>query len=136
MTAAAGTTLADRIDAMERAFEFMLGYARQERADETQGQPSPIRDYLKIADDALDGLSKITAGALGAPVNGKAQAAYDAVLRVVHEDALKTREAIALALSQPRISSRLIDNINASVHIRALLTDLFLIDEALKSGTA
>ena len=27
---------------------------------------------------------------------------------------------------------KLIDNLNASIHIRALLTDLFLIDETLK----
>jgi len=26
----------------------------------------------------------------------------------------------------------LIDNLNASIHVRALLTDLFLLDEALK----
>jgi len=26
-----------------------------------------------------------------------------------------------------------VDNLNASIHIRALLTDVFLIDEALKS---
>jgi hypothetical protein len=35
-------------------------------------------------------------------------------------------------LAQPAIGSQLIDNLNASIHVRALLTDLFLIDEALK----
>ena len=38
-----------------------------------------------------------------------------------------------LVLAQPSISSQLIDNLNASIHLRALLTDLFLIDEILKS---
>jgi hypothetical protein len=28
----------------------------------------------------------------------------------------------------------MIDNLNASIHLRALLTDLFLIDESLKGG--
>jgi len=37
-----------------------------------------------------------------------------------------------LVLNQPVISSQLIDNLNASIHLRALLTDLFLIDEILK----
>jgi hypothetical protein len=37
-----------------------------------------------------------------------------------------------LVLSQATISSQLIDNLNASIHLRALLTDLFLIDEILK----
>jgi hypothetical protein len=36
-------------------------------------------------------------------------------------------------LAQPSISSQLIDNLNASIHVRALLTDLFLIDEILKT---
>ncbi len=35
-------------------------------------------------------------------------------------------------LTQPSISSQLIDNLNASIHLRALLTDLFLVDEILK----
>jgi hypothetical protein len=32
------------------------------------------------------------------------------------------------------IISPLVDNLNASIHLRALLTDIFLIDEALKRG--
>jgi hypothetical protein len=34
------------------------------------------------------------------------------------------------------ISSALIDNLNASIHLRALLTDLFLIDSAQKAAAA
>jgi hypothetical protein len=41
--------------------------------------------------------------------------------------------AIELVLAQPAISSQLIDNLNASIHLRALLTDLFLIDEILRT---
>jgi hypothetical protein len=37
-------------------------------------------------------------------------------------------------LAQKALSSQLIDNLNASIHIRALLTDIFLIDEALKGS--
>jgi hypothetical protein len=36
-------------------------------------------------------------------------------------------------LEQVSISSQLVDNLNASIHLRALLTDLFLIDEVLKA---
>ena len=43
------------------------------------------------------------------------------------------RAAIQLVLAQPSISSQLVDNLNASIHLRALLTDLFLIDEVLKA---
>ena len=37
-----------------------------------------------------------------------------------------------LVLAQPGISSQLVDNLNASIHLRALLTDLFLVDEVLE----
>ena len=42
---------------------------------------------------------------------------------------------LRLVLAQPGISSQMIDNINASIHVRALLTDVFVVDEILK-GTA
>ena len=51
---------------------------------------------------------------------------------VVADDISKTRKALALVLSQPRISSELVDNLNASMHLRAVLTDLFLISEAAR----
>ena len=44
--------------------------------------------------------------------------------------------AIRLVLAQSSIGSQLIDNLNASIHLRALLTDLFLLDEALKINPA
>jgi hypothetical protein len=37
-----------------------------------------------------------------------------------------------LVLAQPSISSQLIDNLNASIHLRALLTDLSLVGEIVK----
>ena len=39
-------------------------------------------------------------------------------------------------LAQPAISSQLIDNLNASSHLRALLTDLFLISEIVRTRAA
>jgi hypothetical protein len=36
-----------------------------------------------------------------------------------------------LVLAQPTIGSQLIDNLNASIHLRALLADLFLVTEIL-----
>ena len=41
--------------------------------------------------------------------------------------------AMELVLAQPAISSQLIDNLNASIHLRALLTDLFLLGEILRN---
>jgi hypothetical protein len=57
---------------------------------------------------------------------------YLAFLSVLEKDAQDSLASIHLVLAQPTISSQLIDNLNASIHLRALLTDLFLIDEILK----
>ena len=48
-------------------------------------------------------------------------------------DAEKSLQAIDMVLALPSIGSQVIDNLNASIHIRALLTDIFLVDEALSS---
>jgi len=51
---------------------------------------------------------------------------------VLARDAQSSIAAIELVLVQPAISSQLIDNLNASIHLRALLTDLFLVTEILQ----
>ena len=60
-------------------------------------------------------------------------APYRAFIAVVDRDAKDSQAAIQLVLALPAISSQVVDNLNASIHLRALLTDLFLIDEVLKS---
>jgi hypothetical protein len=57
---------------------------------------------------------------------------YGVFLSVMERDAQDSIAAMELVLAQPALSSQLIDNLNASIHLRALLTDLFLIDEILK----
>ena len=51
---------------------------------------------------------------------------------MLDRDSRDSLAAIELVLAQPAISSQLIDNLNASIHLRALLTDLFLVDEILR----
>jgi hypothetical protein len=70
------------------------------------------------------------AGAELAGAAGRDDAAR-AFLEVVQGDLDKAGAAIRL-LAQNAISSQLVDNLNASIHLRALLTDLFLIDESLQ----
>ncbi len=60
---------------------------------------------------------------------------YEAFIAVLDRDAQSARAAVRLVLAQPGVSSQLVDNLNASIHLRALLTDVFLVDEVLK-GTA
>ena len=115
----------ERIDAIESSYEFMLAYAAQglEREDGPAG--SQIREYLLSMATALNGLAECC-GAVGRS-DGIA-----GFLGVLEADASKAGAAVSLVLAQPSISSQLVDNLNASIHLRALLTDLFLIDEALK----
>lgn len=61
-----------------------------------------------------------------------------ALVSIVDGDARDSLAAIQLVLAEPVISSRLIDNLNAPIRLRALLADLFLIGETVgaTSGTA
>jgi hypothetical protein len=121
-----------RCDAIEECYEFMLAYAGQGLAGEDSGGKSAqIREYLTRCNDALTGLS----GFLGGFVKTLDLDArpYAAFLQVIERDANDSQAAVQLVLAQPSISSQLVDNLNASIHIRALLTDLFLIDEVFKT---
>ena len=119
-------TLAERIEAVEQAYEFMLAYAAQGREDDGGGS---VRQFLERAAAALEGLA---AAASPHPLDATTRQAFAAFLEVLDDDARKARAALQFVLAQKSISSQLVDNLNASIHLRALLTDVFLIDEALK----
>ena len=55
---------------------------------------------------------------------------------VLDRDAHDSLAAMELVLVQPVISSQLIDNLNASMHLRALLTDVFLLGETRRTHRA
>lgn len=128
--------LKDRCGRIEECYEFMLAYAAQGlRAEPGGGKGSQLRTLLTRADDALDGLAVLfttIARAEKLEPAGK----YDAFIAVLARDASDARAAIGLVLAQPSISSQLVDNLNASIHLRALLTDLFLIDEIVRPEAA
>jgi len=121
-------SLDERIEAIEQAYELMLAYAAQGRRDDTD-ESSSIRRFLHRADAALDGFAACLSDQLAD--RGEAYADFIAVLA---DDAGRSRAALRLVLAQPALSSQIIDNLNASIHVRALLTDIFLIDEARKGG--
>ena len=61
---------------------------------------------------------------------------FAAFLAVLDRDARDSLAAMELVLAQPAISSQLVDNLNASMHLRALLTDVFLLGEVLRTQRA
>jgi hypothetical protein len=115
-------SLARRIDAIEGAYEFFLAYAAQ--GVKGQGADGEVRAQLEVMRSALTGL----AAAFGEKASGTAEP----FVKVLGRDADSSLAAVNLVLAQEAISSQLIDNLNASIHIRALLTDIFLLDETQK----
>ena len=123
----------ERCDVIEEFYEFLLGYAAQGlQSDEGSPAGREVRTHLEQAREALIGLPESCRQAihdhqLEPPVK------YDAFCRTLERDAGDSLAALQLVLAQPAISSQLIDNLNASSHLRALLTDLFLFGEILRT---
>jgi len=126
------TDIQERCDTIEACYEFTLSYAAQGLPTD-EGSPSgkQLRDHLARAVAALSGIEASCATALKQEQLAPAEK-YQAFFAVLARDAQSTLVAIELVLAQPAISSQLIDNLNASMHLRALLTDLFLIAEILE----
>ena len=124
------------IDTIEEAYEFMLAYAAQGLSGEAGSKPGgQLREFLSRAATAMaslgDVFSRLVAEERLAPADQ-----YGRYRDLLVADAQRSLAALELVLAQPSISSQLIDNLNASMHLRALLTDLFLIDEILKAPSA
>ncbi|HEY2007600.1 MAG TPA: hypothetical protein VGH23_01330 [Rhizomicrobium sp.] len=118
---AAPRDLAGAIDVIEETYEFMLAYAAQGRVNDADMSDGGIRAHLERSQEALDVIA-------AAKLSGDAAQQF---LEVVRQDVTKAGAAIRLVLAGSTLSSQMIDNLNASIHLRALLTDLFLLDEAL-----
>ena len=125
-----------RIEVIEETYEFMLAYAAQglegDKGSKTGGQ---LRDFLKKADEAVDQLAP-ELRALVESEGLEPKEHYRAYADVIEKDARAAGAGLKLVLAQDSISSQLIDNMNANIHLRALLTDLFLIDEIIKCSLA
>lgn len=118
-----------RIDAIEESYEFFLAYAAQGlTTDQGAKSGGQLRDFLAKTEGALDGL----ADAIRAACAGREPAdAWTDMVDVVRADARAALAAVRLVSAREGVSSQLVDNLNASVHLRALLTDLFLVDDLL-----
>ena len=125
--------ISEHCNTIEECYEFMLAYAAQGLPSDQESQSgTQLREFLHRAVDAVSGLA---GSYLAAVTQEDVEPAdrYQAFLAVLERDANDSLAALGLVLAQPAISSQLIDNLNASIHLRALLTDLFLIDEIIKA---
>ena len=125
--------VSERCDTIEECYEFMLAYAAQGLpSDEGSNSGGQIREYLARAAQAISGLAESGAAAVQQDSLSPAER-YQSFFAVLARDASDSLAAIELVFAQPAISSQLIDNLNASIHLRALLTDLFLLSEIAKT---
>jgi len=123
----------ERCNTIEECYEFMLAYAAQglpsHEGSKSGGQ---VREYLNRAVKAIAGLAENCTAAVKQERWEPAERYYT-FFKVLRRDADDSLAAIELVLAQPAISSQLIDNLNASIHLRALLTDLFLVSEIVET---
>lgn len=123
--------VAARCNRIEEAYEFMLAYAAQGLGtDQGSSSGAQVRTFLSGLDEALDGLGDVFRGVVAGEGLPHAES-YLAFIDVLDRDAAAARAAVRLVLAQSGISSQMVDNLNASIHLRALLTDVFLVDEVL-----
>lgn len=123
----------ERSDVIEDCYEFLLGYAAQGLPTD-EGSPAgrEVRTRLQHAREALVGLAESCKRAV---IDQQLEpiAHYDGFRSTLERDVQDSLACIDLVLTQPALSSQLIDNLNASIHLRALLTDLFLFGEVLRA---
>ena len=123
----------EHCEVIEECYEFLLGYAAQGlQSDEGSPAGREVRSHLEQAREALIALTKSCRQAIHDHQLEPLEK-YDAFCRTLERDASDSLVALELVLAQPAIGSQLIDNLNASSHLRALLTDLFLFGEILRT---
>ena len=121
--------LRSRIQVIEESYEFFLAFAAQGIRDDRESPVgAQLRDFLSRSAKALDGLGEDLAR-LAETGQFAPEEAGRRMAEVLRRDAEAALAAIELVGAREVIGSQLIDNLNASIHLRALLTDLFLIDD-------
>ena len=114
--------LEDDIDVVESGYEFLLAYAAQGRPPHDEAQSSPPHARPTV-ENMLAAMTRIKDGFANSS---------DEFEQVIVSDLSKANAALKFVLAQSRMSSELIDNLNASIHLRAVLTDFFLYSEKFR----
>ena len=120
--------LRERVEKIEEAYEFFLAYAAQGLSGE--GADGQVRVFLDQMLAALDGLGD-RFRTLAREVPLQPEDVWLDFVDVLEGDAVRARSAVALVAAKDTVSSQLVDNMNANSHVRAMLTDVFLMDSAL-----
>jgi hypothetical protein len=120
-----------RIDAIEGGYEFFLAYAAQGlTTDQGARSSGELRSFLGKMEAALDGLAGVFR-TVAKEDQSAPEGAWEDLIGVLETDAAATLAVVRLVGSRRGVSSQLIDNLNANIHLRALLTDLFVMDDLI-----
>ena len=113
--------LENEIEVIESGYEFLLAFAAQGRPPQVETGPGP---HARTELTAMLGAMKKAAEAFTGSSNNFEQ--------VIFADLNKAIAAMEFVLAQPKIGSEVVDNLNASIHLRTVLTDFFLYSEAFR----
>lgn len=109
------------IETIESGYEFLLAYAAQGRPAQVETGPGP---HARPTIEGMAAAMKNVAAELSGSDND--------FEKVIANDCSNAGAALNFILAQDKIGSEMVDNLNASIHLRAVLTDLFLYSEVLK----
>jgi hypothetical protein len=127
------TEIERQCEIIEECYEFTLSYAAQGLAGaDGSDAGKQLREHLTRAVQAMRGLERSCAEAMQQEQLAPAEKC-EAFFAVLARDAESAVAAVDMVLAQPAIGSQLIDNLNASIHLRALLADLFLVTEIFEA---
>ena len=112
----------ESIEIVEAGYEFLLAYAAQGRpaSNETDGPGPHARPTIEGMLSAMADIIDVFTGS------------ENDFEQVIAADCKKAGAALKFLITQEKIGSEVVDNLNASIHLRAVLTDLFLYSEALR----
>jgi hypothetical protein len=137
MSETSETLLQNSIEKIEAAYEYMLAYAAQGRKVEpAEGDASNTPSIRNFLENMLWGIENVTQGFAEATQSYSNDApvseSFENFKTVLASDVESASAVVGMTLKVPSLSSQLIDNLNASAHLRCLLTDIFVLDEVLK----
>ena len=116
----------DQIEKIEEAYEYMLAYAAQGRAEEGAGADgAQIRTFLKQFSAALSALEEQTS-----VIINKNPEAVD-FIEVFKSESKVMASILKVLLARANLSSEVIDNTNGLISVRAYLTSLFFLDKSV-----
>ena len=118
----------ENIELVEEAYEYMLAYAAQGRADEGAGPDGAhIRTFLVQLNEATDDILAVMDDVHAISPNSSA------FFEALKSDAATVKSVMSIMLGKENVSSEMIDNANGLISVRSYLTALFFIDKAVLS---